>query len=33
MDAVPVPLTVEWLPKTTSAALERLMPEVWRRVR
>ncbi len=33
MDAVPVPLTVDLLPKTTASALERLMPEVWRRVR
>lgn len=33
LDAVPVPLTPELLPKTTAAALERLMPEVWRRLR
>lgn len=33
LDAVPVPLTVDLLPKTTATALERLMPEVWRRVK
>jgi glutamate racemase len=33
LDAVPVPLTPDLLPKTTAIVIETLMPEIWHRLR
>lgn len=32
LDALPVPMKPDLLPKTTAAAIEKLMPEIWQRV-